>query len=94
MGKNLKSCESSLSAKEAIIGQLKAEKLNLEEEVQSVKERLAAVEKDQERLEMERTDKETTITEEKKIRTEVNVEIRKSSRSSYGCWAFKRSCDN
>ena len=36
-----------------------------------------SVEKDQERLEMERTDKETTISLEKKIRNETTIEVRK-----------------
>ena len=69
--------DESLVGKETTINNLKEEKSNLEEEVFSLRERLVSVEKDQERLEMERTDKETTITEEKKIRSEVNTEIRR-----------------
>ena len=77
MESSSRSRDESLGGKEITIMKLKEEKKNLEEEVISLKERLLAVEKDQERLEMERTDKETMITEEKKIRSEANLEIRK-----------------
>ena len=75
--KTLRSNEELFSSKETIINKLTIEKNNYAEEISSLKERLVSVEKDQERLEMERTDKETTITEEKKIRNETSIEIRK-----------------
>merc|ERR1712029_596609 len=75
--KMLKNLDETNKSSDNTIQQIQNEKAYLQEEISSLKERLVSVEKDQERLEMERMDKETTITEEKRIRNETAVEIRK-----------------
>merc|ERR1712059_186102 len=69
----LKQVTSDLKVKESKISKLEISQNDLLEESIGLKERLAAVERDQERLENERTDVETVISEEKRIRNYTSV---------------------
>ena len=63
-----------------LISQLERVGSSLREEAGELRERLAAVERDQERLERERTEKETIITEEKLNSTTISSQITKMER--------------
>ena len=74
--------ESSSKTKELIeknlnVSKLKEEGDHLREEISSLRVRLVAVETEQERLEMERNERESTITEEKTTKKNTIMEIKR-----------------